>query len=187
MPETIIDKLYSDNASILTLLFQLEEISMYSDLDDKLKKVLVMSAASLFETELKSIIETFVSSTSNGNVALLSLVKSKAVERQFHTFFQWNERNANQFFSVFGEAFSRRCREQVRVNQALIDAIGAFMELGELRNKLAHQNFGAFTIEKTSEEIFVLYKKALEFVEFVRTTLIEEHGLPPHPTTETTL
>jgi hypothetical protein len=93
MAQTIIDKLYSDNASALEYLLHAKEISMYSDLDDKLKKVLVMSAASFFETELRSIIEAFVSKESKANAAVVALVKNKALERQFHTFFSWKERN----------------------------------------------------------------------------------------------
>ena len=41
MAQTIIDKLYSDNASVLEYLLQAKEISMYSDLDDKLKRQLM--------------------------------------------------------------------------------------------------------------------------------------------------
>src|SRR5437899_6699813 len=117
---------------------------MYSDLDDKLKKVLVMSAASFFETELRSIIETFVSKEANANAAVVALVKNKALERQFHTFFSWKERNANVFFSIFGEVFSSQCKAEVKADKTLSDAVSAFLELGETRNQLAHLNFGAF-------------------------------------------
>lgn len=45
-----------ENAAILQLLMTAKEVSMYSDLDEKLKKVLVMSAASYFENEAKDAI-----------------------------------------------------------------------------------------------------------------------------------
>ena len=179
MPETIIDKLYSDNAAILKYLLDAKEISMYSDLDDKLKKVLVMSAASFFETELKTIIEGFVSQAAKENAAVLALVRNKALERQFHTFFQWNQRNANVFFSIFGEVFSSNCKADVKADKSLNDAVGAFLELGETRNQLAHLNFGAFPVEKTSAEIYDLYRTAQMFVEYIRKKLIDENGKPP--------
>ena len=179
MGETIIDKLYRENASILAYLLNAKEISMYSDLDDKLKKVLVMSAASFFETELKSIIETFVSETANDNPALVALVKNKAIERQFHTYFKWDVRNANAFFGIFGEVFCTHCKATVKGDQSLNSAVAAFMELGETRNQLAHLNFCAFPVEKTSKELYALYRTALQFVEFVRKKLLDEKGTPP--------
>jgi hypothetical protein len=179
MDTTIIDQLYADNASVLAHLLEANEISMYSDLDGKLKKVLVMSAASYFEAEIRSIVEVFVSRASNANAAVIGLVKNKAIERQFHTFFSWKERNANLFFSLFGEAFSKHCREQVKSNSEMTGAIAAFMELGETRNKLAHLNFGAFPVEKTSAEIYGLYQRAMPFLTFVRKRLVDESGIPP--------
>jgi hypothetical protein len=179
MPETIIDQLYANNALILAYLLDAKEISMYSDLDDKLKKVLVMSAASFFESELRSIIEMFVSQAANDNPALLALVKNKAIERQFHTYFEWKQRNANAFFSVFGEVFSKHCKAEVKGDPTLDAAVAAFMELGETRNHLAHLNFGAFPIAKTSDELYASYRKALRFIEFVRRKLLEEKGTPP--------
>jgi hypothetical protein len=179
MDGTIIDKLYEDNTSVLTRLLEANEISMYSDLDGKLKKVLVMSAASYFETEIRSIIEIFVSRVSNANAAVIGLVKNKAIERQFHTYFSWKDRNANLFFSIFGEAFSKHCREQVKGDKEITDAIAAFMELGETRNKLAHLNFGVFPIDKTSAEIYGLYRRAVPFVTYIQKKLVDERRIPP--------
>jgi RiboL-PSP-HEPN len=160
-------------------LLNAKEISMYSDLDDKLKKVLVMSAASFFETELRRILEVFVSQAANDNPAVVALVKNKAIERQFHTYFDWKLRNANTFFSIFGEEFSKHCKGQVRTNQTLDASITAFMELGETGNQLAHLNFGAFPVAKTSVELYALYRTALPFIHFVRKKLLEEKGTPP--------
>jgi len=179
MDATIIDSLYEDNTSVLTHLMEANEISMYSDLDSKLKKVLVMSAASYFEAEIRSIIEAFVSRASNANAAVIGLVKNKAIERQFHTYFNWKDRIANVFFSLFGEAFSKHCREQLKSDREVTEAIAAFMELGETRNKLAHLNFGAFPVEKTSAEIYGLYRRALPFLVYVRKKLVDESGIPP--------
>jgi hypothetical protein len=177
MTTTIIDKLHGENVAILEFLLAAKEVSMYSDLDDKLKKVLVMSAASYFEAEVKDVIHAFVASAGSNNPALSALVKNKALERQFHTYFKWDERKANTFFAIFGETFSKHCKEQIQADKMLADAVSAFLELGDLRNQLAHQNFGAFSIQKNSPEIFALYKSGLLFVEFIRKKLVEEKGV----------
>src|SRR6185295_19861448 len=116
------------------------------DLDDKLKKVLVMAAASYFESEIRAVIEAFVTAAANGNVAVVSFVKTKAIERQFHTFFRWDGRNANTFFSAFGEEFAKSCIAAVKADAALAEAIAAFLEIGETRNSLAHLNFASFPV-----------------------------------------
>lgn len=45
------------------------------------------------------------------------------------------------------------------------------MELGRLRNLLVHQNYADYPIEKTQEEIFEMYKKALIFVKILPSKL----------------
>ena len=46
-------------------------------------------------------------------------------------------------------------------------------ELGRERNRLVHQNFGVVPLEKTTEEIHELYRRALLFVESVPAALRE--------------
>lgn len=168
---TVIDALYEQNKEALTLVSTAEEVSIASDLDNKLKKHLVMAAASYFETEIRNIIEGFAANASGNNPAVVALIKNRALERQYHTLFEWERRNANKFFAQFGEPFNTRCREEVKERDDLAEAASAFLELGEMRNKLAHLNFALFPIDKTSEEIYALYRKAQVFVDFVKASL----------------
>ena len=50
----------------------------------------------------------------------------------------------------------------------------AFLEIGNLRNQLAHQNLLCFNLEKTFDELIDLNKKALAFLEYLRSKFIEE-------------
>ena len=59
----------------------------------------------------------------------------------------------------------------VKGSPDLDKAIRAFLELGDGRNMLAHQNFAAFAMQKTSEEIYKLYQDAMPFIETVRSEL----------------
>ena len=130
-----------------------------------------MAAASYFETKIRESIESFAGAASNSNSAVVSLVKAKALERQYHTYFDWEKRNANKFFSCFGEAFKSQCHIKVSSNERLCKSISAFLELGDMRNKLAHLNFALFPIEKTSDEVYALYKEAHGFLDFVKGAL----------------
>ena len=52
-------------------------------------------------------------------------------------------------------------------DDGLAGAIKAFMELGSERNRLVHQDFGTYSLEKTSDEIYKLYETALPFVKSI--------------------
>ncbi len=41
------------------------------------------------------------------------------------------------------------------------------MEIGRLRNQLIHGDYGSFSLDKTSSEIYALYKGAIRFVVIV--------------------
>lgn len=169
--ETVIDALYKQNREAVIVVTNANEISIASDLDNKLKKHLVMEAASYFETEVRNAIETFAATASGNNAAVIALIKQKALERQYHTFFDWDKRNANKFFSHFGELFSIRCKREVAEQKDLTEAVAAFLELGEMRNKLAHLNFALYPIDKTSDEIYAMYQKAIRFLHYIKASL----------------
>lgn len=175
---TIIDALYEQNRDAIAMISRADEISIASDVDNKLKKHLIMAAASYFESEIREAIEGLVTSASQGNPAVLALVRKKALERQYHTYFNWEGQNANSFFSNFGEEFGKKCRAEVKADEGLSDAISAFLELGDTRNKLAHLNFAQFPVDKTSDEIYALYQRALKFLDYVKRALGDASKFP---------
>jgi hypothetical protein len=170
---TLIDALYAQNREAIEIIARANEISIASDIDNKLKKHLIMAAASYFETEVRAAFENLAHVASVINQAVIAFIKQNAVDMQYHTYFDWERRNANRFFSHFGEEFSKKCKEQVKERDDLGDAISAFIELGEMRNKLAHLNFAQFPIDKTSDEIYALYQKAQLFLEYIKSSLAE--------------
>jgi hypothetical protein len=56
-------------------------------------------------------------------------------------------------------------KDSVKTDLKLDNAIRAFLELGNLRNQLVHQDYATFPLEKTSDEIYQLYQDALYFVD----------------------
>ena len=53
----------------------------------------------------------------------------------------------------------------VKTDDQLDISVKAFLEIGRERNRLVHQDYGTFTLEKTADEIYKLYQAALTFVE----------------------
>ena len=165
MDNTVVDRLHDDFSALLIVLHEKQEISLLSSVDDNWRKALLLSAASHFEYRMTDCIIAFVNDTTSGNSLVTTFVKNKAVSRQFHSWFSWDEANANSFFGLFGAAFRTFMKEKVRRDEGLAESIKAFLELGADRNRLVHQDYGTFPMEKTADEIYGLYKKALMFVE----------------------
>lgn len=167
MPSTVVDRLHEDFVSLLSVLDEADEVSLRAVADENFRKSLLLAAASYFERRMTETVLSFVEHATNRNLLVTALVRNKAVSRQYHTWFQWDAGNANSFFGLFGSGFRDFMKSRIREDDDLDDSVRAFLELGRERNRLVHQDFGAFPLEKTTEEIHALYRRALRFVEAV--------------------
>ncbi|MBE7122992.1 HEPN domain-containing protein [Bacillus cereus] len=165
--ETIIDIQFKENKEVLDFLESQNEVSFRNDIDNKLKKVLLLSVASFFEKEVTDLVVNFISKKTEDNDLIVSFVSNKAVSRQYHTYFDWKGNNANQFFGLFGSNFKKEIEKEIK-GKELEPAVKAFLELGGLRNNMVHQNTGTYNIEKTTKEIYELYKIAVSFLAFLK-------------------
>jgi hypothetical protein len=162
---TPVDRLHDEFEDLVSHLQG--EPSQRSTADDGFRKLLLMSAASFFESTLTEYIEQFSMEASNSSSLIAGIIKTKAISRQYHTWFDWKGNNANQFYSLFGKDFLAFMKKK-HVTETWLDAsVQAFMELGRSRNLLVHENFASFSLEKTASELFASYKTALRFVEAI--------------------
>ena len=164
--QTPVDRLHGEFTQLLTFLDTNGEVSLRSVVDGNFRKTLLLAAASYFERRLTNGIVDYVAETTSTDHVVRWLVERKAVERQYHTWFDWNKRNANQFFKLFGRAFGDHAKALVDNSEGLSSSVQAFLEIGRDRNRLVHQDFASFPLEKTSEEIYETYRAAREFVEW---------------------
>jgi len=171
-----IDRLYSEASSVMQILREKAEISLEISANENLRKALLLAATSHFENRICGMVMDFVRERAGGSVIVEQFVRNKAIARQYHTWFEWKENNANKFFSLFGSEFLKLMKEQVQQSDDLRDSIKAFMEIGNYRNRLVHQDYATFPLDKTMEEIFQLYQKALLFVESIPIMLREFDG-----------
>jgi len=105
-----------------------------------------------------------VNSATNRNPLIEEFVRNKAISRQYHTLFRWDAPNANAFFGLFGLDFRSYMETKIREQEEMSESIKAFLEVGRERNRLVHQNYGTFTLEKDASEIYGLYRRARPFV-----------------------
>ena len=148
-------------------LIQGQEISMVSLVDDHFKKIYLLSCASYYEQELQTIIRDFISNNSNDE-RVLSFVVNKAIERQYHTYFNWESKNINSFLGLFGSDFKKKTSTEIEKSEELTTQMRAFLSIGQERNKMVHENFLIYQLNKTFDEINTLNKKAIDFLEYLK-------------------
>jgi len=175
---TFIDALFTEQKELIGFLLQQGQLSYSQNVEAFLSKTLLLSVASYFESRITNAISDYAARVSKSDEALISLVRTKAIERQYHTYFQWREgnRSANSFFAMFGSALKDSAKQDLK-DKELSQATAAFLELGDLRNLLVHENFASYPLEKTADEIYRLYGESLRFVIYI------ENKLNPMPAT----
>ena len=163
--EDAIERLYREHDELVGHLLETQMITWKSRVDEQFAKTLLLAVASYFEARItECVVEVFEDAT-GGSTALVSFVRTKAVERRYHDWFDWNARNANRFFRAFGDEFREMMGAKCANDPELNDAVSAFVELGKLRNQLVHENYATFSMQKTPGEVLLQYRAAMRFVD----------------------
>jgi hypothetical protein len=172
-PSNVVSALFEEFRAVGAVLEKESEISLLVGVDSHYRKALVISAASWFEYRITRDVFEFSQEISNSNTLIPSFVQNKGIARQYHTWFDWNKSTANSFFGLFGSRFRNYMENIIEDDHDLETSIRDFLELGGIRNRLAHENYSAFVLEKTSEEIFKLFLSAEKFVDVIPKALRE--------------
>lgn len=162
--ESAVDRLYREAAAVIQALGGESELSLRVSAADNLRKSLLLAAASHYEQRITSAVTDFVREASGGSCIVEQFVRNKAIARQYHTWFKWDDNNANHFFGLFGHEFRALMVSRVKEREDLQLSVRSFLELGNERNRLVHGDYATFTLEKTMEEIYSLYIQGLLFV-----------------------
>lgn len=164
---TVIDTIYTDFKDAVKVLQDAEQISLQIMLEANLRKTLLLSAASYFESRLTREVQEFADEVTSGNPLVCSLVQQKAISRQYHSWFDWDKSNANKFFALFGPSFRDHMSSKISEDESVSVYIKAFLKIGNLRNLLVHSDYASYFIDLTPDEIYELYKLADLFVSMV--------------------
>ena len=175
MSKSAVDKLYDEAVAVVDALQRVEDLSLRVTAADHFRKALLLASASFFERELCSCVLAFVREKSSSHPLIENFVRNKAVARQYHTWFKWDESNANQFFGLFGPEFRAFMVGRVKGSDELKASISAFLELGNDRNKLVHQDYATFAMEKTLDEVYASHQKASVFANELSDALAKFH------------
>jgi len=146
--ETAVDRLYQEARAVIEALQLNADVSLQVAAADNLRKSLLLAAASYFEYRVCTLVLEFVRERSNGSVLVENFVRNKAIARQYHNWFAWDENTANKFFGWFGNEFNTAMKDRVKKSEPLTESIRAFLEVGSERNRLVHQDYATFPLEK---------------------------------------
>jgi RiboL-PSP-HEPN len=159
----LVELLYNEHQEVMKLLREQKEISYAAALERSLPKIILLASASNLEHKTSNAVMDFFEELTS-HTSALNFVKNKAIKRQYHTYFNWDLRNANQFFGLFGDDLKGEVSRIIEQDTSLSQSIRDFLEIGSLRNQLVHGDYSSFTMEKTAKEMFSQHKSALQFV-----------------------
>ena len=169
-PSNRVEGLLRDHRELVEYLELANSLLLRDRAESAFAKTLLIAAASYFEVSLTQVITDLYLEMTQGVEELAEFVKRQAIGRRFAQLFQWgNEespgRNANSFYILFGEGFSAHMKERVRDDRDFDESVKAFLEIGNLRNQMVHENYADFQLNKTVEEVYSLYTRATRFVD----------------------
>lgn len=165
---TEVKTFYERQAGLIQHLLEAKELSLAQDAEQMLQKNLPLAAASFLEERVCGLLMAFVDARTGNCVELRSLVEIKAVKRQYHSLFEWEKSSGvNKFLSLFGPDFKAAAVAEIGADPGLARSAKDFIEIGNLRNKIVHQNYATFVVDKSAAEIFKLFEGAVQFVGFL--------------------
>lgn len=164
------DTIHEFNNECQKLLNQIEQqpdsSSLRITMEDAFTKILLLYAASHCEDLIHDIIIDLYRSGCSDKLALTEFVEHQALERRYHTMFNWEAGNANNFYGLFGRGFKQRMEKSIQNDSSLKDNAAAFVKLGRYRNKAIHENLATYSLEDiNTNDVIRLYQQARQFVE----------------------
>ena len=170
-PETTnrIEELWNDHRDLIAYLQSGNQLQLSSRVEDAFSKTLIVAAASYFEVRLTQIIIDLYIEMTQGAEVLVLFVKRQAIGRRFAQLFNWGDeaqssQNANSFYNLFGSDFSDYMKKKIQNDRDLDASVKAFLEIGNIRNQMMHDNYADFQLNKTVEDVYSLYKTAIKFL-----------------------
>jgi hypothetical protein len=169
-----IDDLFEENNQLLSFLDSENEISFRSCFDDTFRKILLLSSASYFENKVLGIIEDFINKKANDE-KIRSFIQSSKMKDRYFKLFDWRDRKPQNcdFLHAFGKDFYNSVKADLKDSPDLEMQIKAFLEIGDIRNNMVHENFAIFPMDKSPGDIYLLHQNAERFIIYIEKKLLE--------------
>lgn len=163
----MLENFVSDYQELKEYLLLNNKLTYQIAVEDHLRKVFLLSCASYHEKVIRELICEFIGSHADDE-RVLSFVTNKAINRQYHTYFSWNSNNVNSFLGLFGSEFKENVNDKISKDPQIKSGMKAFLVLGDERNKMVHEDYLSYKLEKTFDEIKKYNDDAMQFLTFLQ-------------------
>lgn len=121
-----IQKLIEDYRNLNNFLMANGQVSESLTVAEHYRKILLLSCASYYETKIVEIIRNFVE-TKASDERILAFVLNKAINRQYHTYFSWEQtNNVNSFLGMFGADFKEKITAEIKADKSYRNRLELF-------------------------------------------------------------
>lgn len=167
MPEmNDVERVYNELRAVRALLTERGEPSDLVAFEQLSAKTLLLCAASFFERYISaSLLET--AGATGTSPIFRTFIEKQALERKYHSMFDWDRSNTNKFFALFGPDIRDWMKGIIDADDALAASVREFIFLNSERNKLVHGNFAAISTDVTVEEVWQKFTAAEKFSEWL--------------------
>lgn len=173
-----IQKLYSDYQEDIKIFNQeiLSEypqaFSLFTDYTVKFNSIFLLSAANSFEQYFESEFPKIFSAQKEN--LHYNFLLNQALKRKYFTLFNWREKNANQFFGLFGSDFKSKMTTYRKQDENFEKAESQFLLLGQYRNLIVHSGMNPKTVLLPSiDSVYEMFTESLYFCDTFFTKLSE--------------
>jgi hypothetical protein len=176
---TEVERIYSEIAALKETIAKSGTPSDLVAFESLAAKCILLAAASYYEKAVCSIVVEYAQNAGASEV-FLEFLNNQALNRKYHTLFEWDRNNVNKFIRLFGNSFFKFLESKLAADN-IKEAAKEFMFLGRSRNMLVHDNFAEYALDITAEDIKKKFDVALPLLAFFAESLIEfgkEKSLP---------
>lgn len=140
-----------------------EAMSLFTNYKNHFSNIFLVSCANSFEAYFENEFPKILTSK-NLNIHFNFLI-NQALKRKYFSLFNWEGKNANQFYGLFGEKFKELMKSHVDTDEVFKGQTQQFILLGAKRNKIVHSGM---KLEGESIDVITTYnmfKDAQKFCE----------------------
>ncbi len=172
MNAEVIRLFYDAQLAIIDVLYNRGEVSLAQTAQNTFAKSLAIAAASQFENALRDTVVRGITARTESDEYVLKFCHRKGIDRQYHTWFRWEDGNANVFFSLFGSDFLQSANALMNGDPEYREAMKSFVKIGHLRNLIVHNDFLTVVINDTPEEVLAHAVRAIKFIDLVERIIV---------------
>lgn len=153
-------------------LLETADPSIIVDAQAVYSKAMILAAGNWFERKVSEVLVDFARVHSNGDLRVVELVRQRAVARQFHTLFDWEQQVPSRFLALFGDRFKDASIREIKASETLASGARDFMTLVAQRNALAHAQALDEEPPFTAAEVFTKFNSGAEWVRWLERALL---------------